>query len=277
MKNMKSVIDSLEQLENGTAIDKIIEIKSIYKNGKTTVQPVKDPLTGWYRGVERLSDEDKRSKKFWAEPNSKFILKEGTTFDLTREEHRIIWEWVKFQPCLASSFEEAQTRPEAEFYIHIRGQEAQKRVVGKKLKAKAAQLILADNPSNYTLRAKLLSVNMDGEPDNNIILDFLLDMAEKAAPRVIKVYEDKLVSLRMLLINATEKGIVQIEASGAYRYGNIILGMSEDTAIDWLANEENKNTVQLLEKEVNPEYFKAKEKAIIKTKKDSKDLPTLER
>jgi len=273
---MDSVIDNLEQLENGTALDKIIEIKSIYKNGKTTIQPVKDPLTGWYRGVERLSDEDKRKKKFWAEPDSKFVLKEGTVFDLNRAEHKVIWEWVKHQPCLATSFEEAQMRPEAEFYIHIRGQEAQKRVMGKKLKAKAAQLILNDNPSNYSLRAKLLGVNMDGESNTEIILDFLLDMAEKSADQVVKVYEDKLVSLRMLLINATEKGIVQVEASGAYRYGNIILGMSEDTAIDWLASEENKNTVQLLEKEVNPEYFKAKEKAINKTK-GPKDLPALER
>jgi len=258
---MSQMINSLEQLENGTPSDKIIEIKSIYKNGKTTVQPVKDPLTGWFRGVERLSEDDKRHKKFWAEPTSKFTLQEGTTFDLSREEHRVIWEWVKHQPCLAMSYEECQVRPEAEFYIHIRGAEAQKRVSNKKLKAKALELVLRDNASNYTLRSKLLGVNMDGEKDIDVVLDFLLDMADKDPAKVIRVYEDKLISLRMLLISALEKGIVTLDPAGAYRYGNTYLGMTEDTAVDWLNNPENKQVVQMLEKEVNPEYFKTKEAA----------------
>ncbi len=256
---MSQMINSLEQLENGTPSDKIIEIKSIYKNGKTTVQPVKDPLTGWYKGVERLSEDDKRHKKFWAEPHSKYVLKEGVFFDLSREEHKVIWEWVKHQPCLAMSYEECQMRPEAEFYVHVRGAEAQKRVGNKKLKAKALELVLRDNPTNYTLRSKLLGVNMDGEKDLDVVLDFLLDMADKSPERVIKVYEDKLISLRMLIISALEKGVISIDPAGAYRYGQVYLGMTEDTAIDWLNNPENKHTVQMLEKEVNPEYFKAKD------------------
>jgi len=93
----ESMLTSLEQLENGTPANKILEIKSIYKNGKTTVQPVKDPLSGWYKGVPRLSEDDKRKLKFWAEPDSKFVLKEGVIFDLNKEEHRVIWEWIKYK------------------------------------------------------------------------------------------------------------------------------------------------------------------------------------
>lgn len=53
----------LEQFENGTSSDKVIVIKSIYKSGKHTVQPAVNPATGWYAGVERLSDEEKKSSK----------------------------------------------------------------------------------------------------------------------------------------------------------------------------------------------------------------------
>ena len=126
MKNA-GMINSIEQLENGTVTDKIIEIKSIYKNGKTTVQPVRDPLSGWYKGVNRLSENDKRDLRFWAEPDTKFILREGVVLDLNKEEHRVIWNWVKHQPCLAMSYEECQSRPEAEFYVHLQHKEAEKR------------------------------------------------------------------------------------------------------------------------------------------------------
>jgi hypothetical protein len=257
------MINSIEQIENGTVIDKMIEIKSIYKNGKTTVQPVRDPLSNWYKGVERLSDEDKRHRKFWAESNTSFTLKDGVIFDLNREDHKITWDWIKHQPCLAMSYEECQSRPSAEFYVHMRNKEALKRISIKKLKAKASGLILNDPASNYPLRAKLLGVNMDGEKEVDVILDFLLDQAEASPIKVIKIYEDKLVSLRMLLISAVEKGKVIIDPSGAYRYGNLYLGMAEDTAIDWLNSSDNKATARLLEQEVNPEYFASKAEPVI--------------
>jgi hypothetical protein len=249
----KTMISSFEQLENGTASDKVLEIKSIYKNGKTTVQPVKDPMSGWYKGVPRLSEDDKRKLKFWAEPDSKFVLKDGVILDLNNEEHRVIWEWLKYQPALAMSYEECQMRPGAEFYIHQRTREASKNVDRKRSKFKAVNYIMQDNPVNYPLRAKLLGVNMDGE-DPIVIEEFLLDRAEESSSKIIKIYEDKFVSLRMLLLEALEKRKIIIDPSGAYRYGNIFLGMSEDSVIDWMNNPENRTTVRLIEEELHPEY-----------------------
>ena len=261
---MNSIMNSIQQMENGAVTDKIIEIKSIYKNGKTTVQPVRDQLANWYKGVERLSDEDKRHLKFWADPDTNFTLKDGVVFDLNREDHKITWDWIKHQPCLAMSYDECQSRPAAEFYVHMRNKEAQKRISIKKLKAKASALVLADPSSNYPLRSKLLGVNMDGEREVDVILDFLLDQAESAPNKIIKIYEDKLISLRMLLIAAVEKNKVFIDPSGAYRYGNLYLGMSEESAIEWMNSSDNRSTVLLLEQEVNPEYFiKEKEAPVV--------------
>jgi len=252
------MINNIEQLENGTVTDKIIEIKSIYKNGKTTVQPVKDPLSGWYKGLKRLSENDKRDLKFWADPETKFILKEGIFLDLSREEHKVIWEWVKYQPCLAMSYEDCQKTPEAEFYVHLQHKEALESISRKKTKYEAMKLITEDNASNYPLRVRLLGVNMDGE-DPAIIEDFLLERAESDAESIIKLYNDKFLSLRMLLIEAVSKRKVIIEPTGAYRYGNMFLGMTEESALDWMNSSENKSVVRLLEEDVNPEYFKEKE------------------
>jgi len=272
-----SMINNIEQLENGTVTDKIIEIKSIYKNGKTTVQPVRDPLSGWYKGVPRLSENDKRELKFWAEPDSKFILKEGVTLDLNREDHKVIWDWIKYQPCLAMSYDECQMRPEAEFYVHLKHKEALKSVSRKKIKYKAMEYISNDSPSNYPLRVKLLGLNMDGE-DPIVIEDFLLERAESEPETIIKLYEDKNISLRMLLLEAVEKRKIIIEPSGAYRYGTIFMGMSEDSVIDWMSASENASVVKLLEEDVHPEYFKDKEeKEVIEPKKSKKQAKPLER
>jgi len=254
---MQSMIETLDQLEGGTYGDKIIEIKSVYKNGKTTVQPVKDPLSGWYKGIPRLSEDDKRKLKFWAEPDSKFILKEGVVLDLNKEEHKIIWEWLKWQPALAMSYEECQMKPEAEFYVHIKHKEAVKNVSRKKQKYIAMKYITEDSPSNYPLRVKLLGLNMDGE-DPIVIEEFLLDRAEHEPERIIKLYEDKNLSLRMLLLEAIEKRKIIIEPSGAYRYGNMFMGMSEDSVIDWMSAVENQSTVRLLEEDVSPKYIEEK-------------------
>lgn len=270
---MESITTAIEQLENGTTTDKIIEIKSIYKNGKTMVQPVKDPLANWYKGVERLSDDDKRHRNFWVEPSTTFTLKDGVIFDLNKVEHKVTWAWIKHQPCLALSYEECQRLPNAEFYVHMRSNEAQKRISIKKLKAKATRLIFDDPASNYQLRTKLLGVNMDGEKEIDVILDFLLDQADSAPLKVIKIYEDKLISLRMLLISAIEKNKVLIDPSGAYRYGNLYLGMSEDSAVEWLNSSDNTSTTKLLEQEVNPEYFETKSKVediVIEVKQPAK-------
>ena len=267
---MKSM-SIIEQLENGTSTDKIIEIKSAYKNGKTTVQPVKDPLNGWYKGLPRLSDEDKKKLNFWAEPSSTFKLYDGVTFDLNNPDQKIIWDWVKFQPCLATSKDAMQHKPNAEFYIHLKNKEAKERISGKLLKHKAVEYVINDEVANYPMRAKLLGMPMDGE-DPIAIKDFLLDRAESHASQVVKIYEDKFISLRMLLLNAIDKHIISIEKTGAYRYGTSYIGMTENTAVEWLNDSYNKTLVAQLEREVNPSYFEDKEKT------DSfKELPQLER
>jgi len=247
--------NSIEQLENGTVTDKLIEIKSIYKNGKTTVQPVKDPLSGWYKGVERLSENDKRDLKFWAEPSSKFVLQEGIVLDLNDPQHKVIWSWLRYQSCLAMSYEECQSRPAAEFYVHLQHKEAVKSVTRKKLKYQAMKFISEDNAANYPLRVKLLGINMDGE-DPVVIENFLLDRADTEPTKIIKLYKDKFLSLRMLLMEAVSKRKILIEPSGAYRYGNMFLGMTEDSALDWMNASENASVVRLLEEDVHPEYFK---------------------
>lgn len=250
----QTIFKTLEQLEEGTPANKIIRLKSVFKQGKTTVQPVRDG-TGWYKGVERLSEDQKKGKIHIVEPTSKYIIKDGTTFDLNNEAMRVTWNWVKYSSCIAETYEQVQMTPGAEFYIHIEGEEAEKSVQRKERKYKASKLVMEDNAANYPLRIKLLGVNMDTEA-GIILKEFLLDEVEKQPERIIAIYESHDLSFRLLLLKALDKDIIKKDpAAGIYTYGNTVLGMTEASAIGWMQDKKNANLVDLLEKETSPEYF----------------------
>ena len=99
---------TIEQLENGTIADQVIEIKAIYKTaGKHTVQPAFDPKSGWWAGVERISDRDKENLDYYvtvgktgaeSHLNTKIALKDGFVMDLTNPIDSINWRWLKHCP-----------------------------------------------------------------------------------------------------------------------------------------------------------------------------------
>lgn len=253
----KALNKTLEQLENGTPTDRIIVIKSVFKTGKTTVQPVPDG-TGWYLGVERLSEDQKRGRTHIAEPTSKFLIKDGVTFNLNDEAQKITWEWVKHSPCIALSEDQCQHTPSAEFYVYLENEVAAQSISRRELKYKAIQCIMNDNSVNYPLRAELLGVNMDyAKPI--VIKEFLLDQAETVPEKVLAIYEGADVSVRLLLLSARKKGVVIVDDAGFHRYGNVVLGMSEKAAVDWLQDKSHKHIISQIEKDTNPEYFPAEQ------------------
>ncbi len=244
---------SIERLENSSAATRVIELRSVYKNGKTTVMPTPDGM-GWYLGVPRLSEQDKRSMIYWAEPDSKVVLKHGIRFDLSDPAQAVTWSWVKFSAAIAASEAACQMTPGAEFYVHEDSVEFVKSITAKEQKFKAGNLVLNDPISNHGHRALLLGVDMEGSTPG-AIKDFLLEMADKAPSKILEVFESRDISTKLLLLKAMKNNVIIKDPNGIYYYGNVTLGTSEKSAIHWLNNTENKHMVDLLEKEVNPDYF----------------------
>ena len=248
---------SLEQLENGTPDDRVIKLKSVFKSNKVSVQPVPDGM-GWYKGVKRLSESDKKDLKYWAEKDSRVVIKDGTTFNLNNPADKVTWDWVKHSSAIAETEELCQLSDVAEFYIHVEEEEASNEVALVEKELKALSYINEDSPSNYTQRVALLGVDMDGA-STSLLKQYLYTVAKSAPEKIIKIYEAKDISLRLLLLKAIKKGIVQVDASGMYRYGNNILGMSEDTTVAWMLDIDHKDIVELMDREVNPEYYASKD------------------
>lgn len=266
---------TIEQLENGTAKDQVIEIKAIYKTaGKHTLQPAFNPHTGWWAGVERLSEEEQKKKDYFvtvgktgseSNLNTKIAMKDGHILDLNNKVDRINWEWLKHCPEIAMSFAEAQSS-RALFYVHIEGREAELTNSKTEEMFEAMRLVMEDPTTNYENRALLLNMDMEGERPS-VIKEFLLEKAKKDPKSILRIYRDKYMKINLLYLKAKKTNKILVSPNdNVVRYGSTILGVSDDSAIAYLQS--NEDILELLERDVNPEYFITQ-----KTKADTKLTP----
>ena len=255
----------LEQLENGTISDRVIELRSVFKEGKLTVQPSWDEKTGWWAGVERLSDEQKKTKEYFvtvgetkdkARENTKIVIKNGHTFDLNLPVDKINWEWVKHNTFIAMSFHEAQMS-QALFYVHIEGREALASLTLREKRLEAGNLVLEDPQVNHVNRALLLGMEMQND-NPATVKDFLLDTADKEPDKILRVYRDKSMRIYLLFALAKQKSVITEDVNeGVFKYGVSILGKTPELCIAYL--QQNEDILMLLERDVNPQYFEDKQ------------------
>lgn len=238
---------TLEQLEAEGAT---IELKAVFKEGGLRLAPVKDPARpGFYLGVDKLSEDEKKGRSYYVEPEKLTLyIKEGTTFNLSEEVDKINWRWVKHSPHIANSFEEAQQGKYIWFYVHIQERESQNSVTHMESKLKAGNLILADDPINYTSRARLTGMDMRGQKIIDV-KEYLLSIASKEPKKIIDAYDEGKVGLRLTLLNALDKGIIDFDGK-VYTFNNVTLGMSEDAAVEFISLSRNKQIVELIQRDL---------------------------
>lgn len=258
---------TIEQLENGTIADQVIEIKAIYKTaGKHTVQPAFNPATNWWAGVDRLTDRDKEGLPYYvtvgktgaeSHLNTKIALKDGFIIDLNDPVDAINWKWLKHCPEIAMSYAQAQSS-KALFYVHIEGREAELTNSKTEKMFEAMRLVMEDPTTNYENRALLLNMDMEGEKPA-VIKEFLLEKAKKDPESILRVYRSKSMKINLLYLKAKKANKIIVDSrDNVVRYGQTILGVSDDSAIAYLLN--NEDILELLEREINPEYFSTQAK-----------------
>ena len=254
----------IDQLENGTPMDRVIEIKSIYKNGKRNIQPALDAASGWWAGAERLSAEAKGKLDYYvtvgltgpeSRLNTTIILKNGLTFNLANNRDAVNWAWVKHCPELAMSLDDAQ-KGKAEFYVHMEGRESERSNKSEEIVYEATKYVMEDAATEYANRALLLGFDMSHEKPASI-KQFLISKAKKDPKSVLNVYRNKSMRINLLFVKAKQRAIVTVNNSdGVVKYGATILGVSDESAIAYL--QQNEDILELLDREVNPQYNSAK-------------------
>lgn len=252
--------------------DPIILLKAVFKTGTHIVQPAMDEKSGWYAGVERLSEDDKKHHPYYVDPViTKLKLADNYQFNLGDSRDAINWQWVSRLPIIAGSFEDAQHEPRAMFYVHIEGREAANKINRATEKYTAMDFILKDNPSNYVDRALILGQDFEGEHPNNI-KEWLLNKAENEPKTIIDLYNAKNTGMQLMFLKAKSARIIVETREGVVKFENKVLGLGDDGALAYLMSDDGKEVAELVKRRVYPEYTKTETHSVAPAPTASEDL-----
>ena len=257
-----------EQVENGTPEDKIIIIRSIFnKEAKLKLQPTKNSRNGRYKGIEtNLSDMEKMKRGYIPEIESTITIKDGHTFDLNDAQDKADWNWIKHSKHIAPDFESAQQSGlgEAWFYVYRPGAESRKKLAEMDKELSILNRIMGDTETNLYNRVRLLGIDMSNQPISDV-KEYLMSAAKDShrVDSICNLYESGDISLKLMMYHGIDKEVINFDGF-AYKYGNILLGTTEDLALAYLSNPLNVSVVKELEDRVYPKDSTGKE-APVKT------------
>lgn len=280
----------VNEVQDGDLKSNIVVLRSVFgKVGqKYYIQPQKDSHGRYAECVKRVnsqgdiiltSEEIEREAKGLAAyiPETElFVIEDGKTFNLDDVYENAVWEAIKNCDLIApdrfakndkgeylidGTVDPRSKRPRygtAELYVDRPGFEAQRRVTRRKLIVEASNYIMNDERGyeGRLLVAKVLGRDMKNQP-NADVEDYLLSIAEKTPEKIINCYTGGDIQLRMLFIEAREKGVI-VKKDGLYVYGDdgkVALGTTDSAAIEWMKTQRNAKTLALIRKDTYPDMF----------------------
>lgn len=280
----------INETQNGDIKSNIVVLRSVFgKVGqKYYIQPQRDSRGRYADCVRRVNSEgdiiltpaeiEKESKGLAAYiPVDKlFVIEDGKTFNLDDVYERAEWEAIKNCDLIApdrfaknengdylidGTVDPRSKRPRygtAELYVDRPGVDSQRRVTRRKLIVEASNYIMNDERGyeGRLLTARVLGRDMRNQP-NADVEDYLLSIAEKTPEKIIDCYTGGDMKLRILFIEAREKGVI-VKKQGVFVYGEdgkVILGATDDAVIEWMKASKNAKTLALIRKDTYPDMF----------------------
>ena len=254
----------------------IIRLRNVYKLPKCKMEPSIDPKTGRLPehiielkpegSTFREAETEKKAKQMNLTPlmaNMNVELYDGVTFDLEDIYDRSVWEAIKHSPLIAEERYskdstgryvidgDASRYGYADWYIERPDREAQSYNSKVQLVHNAQAYLFNDSKDNLYIKARLLGSRMNGLSYDEV-LNWLLEQASKKPERIIDLYTGADTRLKIILVTAIDRGVIR-NSNGAYTYGNMNIGMTEESVILWMKQAVNAEYVKSIEFETFPD------------------------
>ena len=255
----------------------IIILRSVFgKVGQSyTMNPCIDPSTGSYpshvKSVDSnndmiLSEKDKSSGNIFIKEIEEITVQDGTIFDLNVPIQKAKWEAIKHSTLIAAERTAVDSQGNsiidgtptkygtAVLYIERPGEDSKIKNTKKKLITNACNYVFQDSRDGQITKCKLLGKDMRNAYASDVE-DFLINYAEKYPQKIIDLYTGTDTTLRMLFIDALNKGTI-VQKSGIYMYGDRInIGITDDACITWMKQPENQKFVELIKRDTYPDLY----------------------
>lgn len=280
----------VNEVQDGDLKSNVVVLRSVFgKVGqKYFIQPQRDSRGRYPSCVKRVDangdivlttaelEKESSGEAAYIKEDEVFVIEDGKTFNLDDVYEAAVWESIKNCTLIAPDrfaknekgeyLIDGTTDPRsknprygtAELYVDRPGYESQRRVTRRKLIVEASNHIMNDERGyeGRLLVAKVLGRNMKNLP-NADVEDFLLSIAEKTPEKIINCYTGGDIQLRMLFIEAKEKGVIY-KKNGLYLFGEegqVTLGATDSAVIEWMKTAKNQKTLSLIRKDTYPEMF----------------------
>lgn len=280
----------VNEIKDGDLKSNIVVLRSVFSKvgQKYFIQPQKDAQGRYPKCVKRVDSQgdiiltpaelemESRGEAAFIPETALFVIEDGKTYNLDDVLEAAEWEAIKNCDLIApdrfakndkgeylidGTIDPKSKRPRygtAELYVDRPGFEAQRRVTRRKLIVEASNHIMNDERGyeGRLLVAKVLGRDMKNQP-NADVEDYLLSIAEKTPEKIINCYTGGDIQLRMLFIEAREKGVI-LKKDGLYLYGEdgkVTLGATDSAAIEWMKQSKNQKTLSLIRRDTYPEMF----------------------
>ena len=280
----------VNEVQDGDLKSNIVVLRSVFgKVGqKYYIQPQKDARGRYADCVKRVNSQgdiiltpeeienESKGLAAYIPETELFVIEDGKTFNLDDVYDKAVWEAIKNCDLIAPdrfaknekgdylidvTVYPRSKRPRygtAELYVDRPGFEAKRRVTRRKLIVEASNYIMNDERGyeGRLLVAKVLGRDMKNQP-NADVEDYLLSIAEKTPEKIINCYTGGDIQLRMLFIEAREKGVI-VKKDGLFVYGEdgkVALGATDNAVIEWMKLSRNSKTLALIRKDTYQDVF----------------------
>jgi len=253
----------------------IITLRSVFKIPKVTLQPAKHPVTGRYadsvrrvnsQGDIQETEDDRKTGRYVIGENEDITIFDGKTFDLNNEIDAAWWDAIKDSRRIALDRTIRDTKGNfvidgnlrrygsAEFYVEHLGQVSKMKVSLREQRHNAESFVFGDSHDGLYQKARLLGNPMTQLPLSDV-KEYLLDLAKETPDVIINLYTGADTNLRILLLDALDRFVIQYRDK-VYQYGeNQILGLNQDAVIQWFKNPMNKRILDIIKQQTYPEHY----------------------
>jgi hypothetical protein len=175
-------------------------------------------------------------------------FKHGDTFDMDDPRDALLIQMLLDQGFLCPDGERPNPS-QHRFFMHNRITTAQRQVDRGTRQSEALQLVStmkSEDRYNIAFLEKqpvrqMSLVEVDG---------FVYNLASTSPDRVIALHKDGAFKVRAFIEKLFAYDILKREAGGGAKYGNDVLGLSEDTVVAWMNDKANRELVQMFRAEL---------------------------
>jgi hypothetical protein len=221
------------------------------QQGPLRLCPAKDALTGQLLGVKFLKESEKADSPRVVTAETERILTDDMTLSGDNPVDLIDWDWIQETREVSPDFATAQSEPGALFYVDQPDKEIDDRITKREVAADAMDIVRKTNSVEREELCRMLGQNVEHWRDKDI-KDYLYGIVEENPKKVIDASDDPNRKTKMFLYKLLDKKIITKDADGIYKYGSIIMGLNETSAIVWINDSKNKELVSKFYRELNP-------------------------